>query len=149
MIVEQGTVVEIEDNRLWVETVQKSACDSCGARSGCGQRVLSRLSGNRMRIPVLLPNSDASAYAVGQLVTIGIDDHVVVRASLMVYLWPLVWMLAGSALLAQWGDIASIAGALAGLGLGALLVARKSKKSRNDCSRNPVIIDGREQHLPL
>ena len=38
MLEETGTVVKIEPDALWVETVQTTTCGSCSARRGCGQR---------------------------------------------------------------------------------------------------------------
>ena len=42
MLTETGKVIAIEDDGLWVETLQLSACAQCAARQGCGQRVLAK-----------------------------------------------------------------------------------------------------------
>ena len=59
MIVETGTVVAIEADSLWVETIQKTACEVCVAQKGCGTRVLSKLTGKTNRIRVLLQQQSA------------------------------------------------------------------------------------------
>jgi len=42
-------VIEQGDGGIWVEAVQRSACNSCNARSGCGQHSMSKL-GRPMRL---------------------------------------------------------------------------------------------------
>ena len=66
MIVETGTVVAIESDGLWVETIQKTACEACVAQKGCGTRVLSKLTGKTNRIRVLLGRHSAGAIVIGQ-----------------------------------------------------------------------------------
>ena len=44
MILETATVVALEPQALWVDAVQKSACDTCMPK-GCGTQVLSKLTG--------------------------------------------------------------------------------------------------------
>ena len=53
MIRETGTVVAIEDNGVWVETIQQSACQTCVAEKGCGQRLIAKVTGNTTAIRVL------------------------------------------------------------------------------------------------
>ncbi len=62
MIVETGTVVAIESDSLWVETIQKTACEACVAQKGCGTRVLSKLTGKTNRIRVLLDQAFRRCY---------------------------------------------------------------------------------------
>lgn len=47
----------------------------------------------RLRIP--LDGRDARSFEVGQNVTIGIAEHVMVRGSLLIYLLPLILLLLG------------------------------------------------------
>lgn len=47
MITETGKVVAEKGERVWVQTIRASACQSCAARSGCGQRVLASATGGR------------------------------------------------------------------------------------------------------
>ena len=83
-------------------------------------------------------------FSVGQSVTIGIPEDVIVLASLLVYLLPIFGAVAGAALVGingGGGDLQSIGGALAGLLLGGWLVSLHSQKSRNDLRYNPILVD--------
>ena len=144
MILETGTVIAVEPDGLWVETIQKSACEVCVAEKGCGQKFLSKLAGKTASIRVLLNNQPQQKFSVGQSVTIGIPEDVIVLASLLVYLLPIFGAVAGAAVVGINGggsDLQSIGGALVGLFLGGWLVRIHSKKSRNDLRYNPVLVD--------
>lgn len=142
MILETGTVVAIESDSLWVETIQKSACDACVAEKGCGQKFLSKLAGKTTSIRVLLNGQSRKDFSLGQSVTIGIPEDVIVLASLLVYLLPVVGAVAGAALIGSSGtDLQAMVGAVAGLLAGAWLVRMHSARSRNDLRYNPVLIN--------
>jgi sigma-E factor negative regulatory protein RseC len=142
MILETGTVVAVESDGLWVETIQKSACEVCVAEKGCGQKFLSKLAGKTTSIRVLLNNQSREKLSVGQSVTIGIPEDVIVLASLLVYLLPIIGAVGGAAVAsyAGGGDLTSISGALAGLLSGGLLVRMHSRKSQNDLRYNPILV---------
>ncbi|MGB0450241.1 MAG: SoxR reducing system RseC family protein [Porticoccaceae bacterium] len=142
MILETGTVVAVEPDGLWVETIQKSACEVCVAEKGCGQKFLSKLAGKTTSIRVLLNNQSREKLSVGQSVTIGIPEDVIVLASLLVYLLPIIGAVGGAAVAsyAGGGDLTSISGALAGLLSGGFLVRMHSRKSRNDLRYNPILV---------
>ena len=95
MIEESVKVLDIQADYLWVEGIQRSACQSCTAQQGCGQSLLARFTAHPVRLQVSLDGREASSFYVGQNVTIGIADHVVVRGSLLIYLLPLLLLLLG------------------------------------------------------
>lgn len=142
MLTETGKVVAIEADCVWVETIQRSACESCAAEKGCGQSILSKLAGKTTRIRVLLGNAKPGDFHLGQSVTLGIPEEVVVKGALFVYLSPIVGAVIGAWLTGGGSDIQSIAGALAGLMTGGFLVNLHSQKTRNDCRLNPVLLQG-------
>ncbi|KPQ28849.1 MAG: sigma-E factor negative regulatory protein RseC [Marinobacter excellens HL-55] len=118
MITETGKVVGLSDGNAWVQTIRVSACESCSARSGCGQRALAKVSGGRAN-QVLLANTVGAK--VGDEVVIGIDEQSLLHASLAVYGAPLLLMLLASIAGHRWfggSDAAAISGALIGLGSG-------------------------------
>lgn len=118
MITESGKVVGVKDGKAWVQTIRASACQSCSARSGCGQRALAKVSGGRANQVLVANTVDAR---VGDEVLIGIDEQSLLTASLAVYGLPLVLMVLASIAGHRWfggTDAAAIAGALVGLGLG-------------------------------
>lgn len=123
MITESGRVVAVSGNTVWVQTIRQSACQSCSARSGCGQRVLAAASGGRANQVQVLNSLHAG---VGDDVTLGIAEQALLQASLLVYALPLLLMVAASMAASQLvpgsDGVAILA---AGLGLGAgFLVAR-------------------------
>ena len=144
MIFETGVVVAVESDGLWVETIQKSACEVCVAEKGCGQKFLSKLAGKTTSIRVLRNKLSPETFSVGQSVTIGIPEDVIVMASLLVYLLPIVAAVCGASVFDA-TDLQSIGGALAGLLLGGLAVNLHSVKKRNDLRFNPVLIEAQSE----
>jgi sigma-E factor negative regulatory protein RseC len=155
MIFETGIVVSKVNHSVMVETIQKTACDSCAAQPGCGHSVLSKLTGNSVRIRVLMGEFNANEIIIGQSVTIGIPDHVVVKGSLFVYLVPLLGSLMGAWAMGFFYksvalDLMSIMGAAIGLIIGGIFVWSRSQKSQDESESNPILYDvGNIPRIPL
>ena len=131
MITETGTVIALKGEQAWVQTIRQSACESCSARSGCGQRVLASASGGRAN-QVLVHN--AVSAQVGDEVTLGIDEQALLAASLVVYAVPLLLMVLASIAghkLSGGMDAGAIAGAVAGLAAG-FWIGRRLQAGRGD-----------------
>ncbi|MBW0148880.1 SoxR reducing system RseC family protein [Marinobacter arenosus] len=121
MITENGTVIALKEDRVWVQTIRQSACESCSARSGCGQRVLASATGGRAN-QVLVENTVRAQ--VGDEVTLGIDEQALLGASLIVYALPLLLMVLASIVghrLSDGADSWAMLGALVGLAAGFLV----------------------------
>ena len=97
MIEETATVVAATPDFIWVEARARSACSSCGTQDSCATSSVSKLFGMR-RQQLRLPNQFASS--VGEQVIIGVEDQVMVTASLAAYILPVVLML-GAAIIAD------------------------------------------------
>ena len=97
MIEETATVVAATPDHIWVEARARSACSSCGTQDSCATSSVSKLFGMR-RQQLRLPNQFASS--VGEQVIIGVEDQVMVTASLAAYILPVVLML-GAAIIAD------------------------------------------------
>lgn len=143
MIHEKGRIVAIEPEGLWVETIQRSTCQSCSAEKGCGQSMMAKLSGHTSYIWVLLQGRDAACYQLGEEIEIGVPEAVVVNGSLFAYLVPLLAMLSACGLAhSQFArEGITIISAFAGLFLGALLVRWRSNRTRFDSRLQPVLMD--------
>ena len=127
-----------------VETIQQTTCDSCSAQKGCGHTALTKLTGTKNEIRVLPGDFCVDSLRLGQSVTIGIPEHIVVRGSLMVYLVPVIGALTGAWMLGDEGktleqDLFSILGALIGLVGGGILVNMRGQKAQADVQSNPVL----------
>lgn len=118
MITESGRVIAEKGDCVWVQTIRASACQSCAARSGCGQKVLATATGGRAN-QILVANTVHAR--VGDEVTIGIDERALLGASMLVYALPLVLMVIASVLghrLSGGQDAIAMLGAVIGLGSG-------------------------------
>ncbi len=145
MIEETGQVVEVRDRYAWVTTEPRTGCNRCVARSGCGTTVLAKVLGRR-NAPVQVINDIGAA--AGDRVVIGIPETGLVRGSLAVYSAPLAglfagalaghYLFAGSAALTA--DLASIAGAAAGLVAGLAWLRWFGRKSAQDTRYQPVLL---------
>ncbi len=124
VITETGKVIALQGTQAWVQTIQTSACESCSARAGCGQRALAAVSGGKANQVLVL---NTSAAQVGDEVVIGMDEQSLLAASLAVYGVPLLLMVLASIgafrLLGE-TDLVAFIGALVGLGAGFGLVRR-------------------------
>ena len=140
-------MVAVETGSLWVETIRQSTCGSCAANKGCGHGLLNRYSdGKRGYIRVIESEQlAASACRVDDQVLIAIPEEVILRGSLILYVLPLVAMLAGAALGAYLvpagGDIASLAGAAIGFLAGFAVVRLHAYKHRDDESFQPRLLE--------
>lgn len=126
MITETGKVVAVSGDRVWVQTIRASACESCSARNGCGQRVLAEVSGGRAN-QVLVSNNLGAR--VGDEVTVAIEESALLGASLLVYALPLLLLVLGAVVGHQVSggqELAAIIGAAAGMGAG-FTIARRAQ----------------------
>ncbi|MGO1501068.1 MAG: SoxR reducing system RseC family protein [Marinobacter sp.] len=138
MITESGKVVAVTGEHAWVQTIRTSACQSCAARNGCGQKVLASATSGRANQVRVFNSVNA---CVGEEVTLGIDERALLGASLLVYALPLLLMVAASMAghhLSDGSDFAAMLGAAAGLGLG-FLVSRQLQR-RNASSYEPRLL---------
>ncbi len=143
MILETGRILAIEPKGLWVETLQRSACGSCQAQKGCGQRLLASVGANASYLWVLLDGSDAANYRLGDEVQIGVPEDVIAKGALLVYLVPLIAMMVAVILAHSQAmrDGATAVCALGGLLLGAAIVRVRSWQIRFDTRLQPVLVD--------
>ena len=110
------TVTEVERQGIWVESLQRSACDSCNARAGCGQRTLSNLVRTiRLWVPVDEP------FVVGQKALLELPQGGLALSAFMLYGLPLLGLMVMAVLgQAISGELGAGLGALIGLALGLL-----------------------------
>ncbi|MCK9503064.1 MAG: SoxR reducing system RseC family protein [Porticoccaceae bacterium] len=143
MLEEIGTVVGIEENALLVETLQKSACGSCGAQKGCGQHTLGKILKTSSTIRVLLQGQSAASFRLQQRVKIGIPEQVVVNGALVAYLVPLLTLLIFAWLGFQWlpSDGFSTLCGLVGLVTGGAVVRWLALRHRDNHEIQPVLLE--------
>ncbi|HOT46949.1 MAG TPA: SoxR reducing system RseC family protein [Spirochaetota bacterium] len=111
---ERGIVVEIRGDTILVETGTASLCAGCSASHTCA------MSPDRLSRRLWMDNDGGAR--VGDGVTFEIAERAVVTAAAVVYLLPVLMLIAGTVLGASaggrfglGGDLPSIAGGIAGL----------------------------------
>ncbi len=143
MIEENAQVVSVEGEHAWVESERRSSCSSCSAK-GCGTGALSKVLGAKMqRMKVRNP---INAVA-GDTVIVGIDESVLLKGSLFVYVLPLLLLLGGGlfgeAMAPQWGsdgEAMSLLFGLLGLGGGLLWLRYFNRRAASDPRYTAVIL---------
>ena len=146
MLTETGRVVAVEADGVWVETIRQSTCGSCAAQKGCGHGLMNRISdGHRSLIRAIPGRLEAAACQVDDEVRIAIPEEVILRGSLVVYVLPLLAMLAGAALGAGLypaaGDLGAVLGAAAGFALGFAVVRLHAHHHRDDIGLQPTLLE--------
>lgn len=143
MICESGRVVSIENDWVWVETFQTTACQSCSAKAGCGQSVLNSVFSGKRHYVRVAADPARGVVQLHDTVEIAIPEHAMLRGSFWLYILPLLFLLGGGIvgnhLAGGQGDLYPILGAVAGFGLAALLVRVHSYLHRADPSYQPVL----------
>ncbi|AYC33920.1 transcriptional regulator [Pseudomonas cavernae] len=140
MIEEAGRVVAVESGAVWVETLRKSTCSSCSANAGCGQGLMDKLGvgGQRGYVRALCDLQ----LRVGDPVVIGVREDLLVRASLLVYLLPLLMFFA----LAMFAERLAlhepliIVSGLGGLALAWFIVRWRGRRKADDPALQPVVL---------
>ncbi|WP_028669407.1 SoxR reducing system RseC family protein [Saccharospirillum impatiens] len=96
MVEESGQVVEVSARGAVVSVVQTRACQSCKARQGCGQAVLSEWGGSERQDAknhFFIEDAGAQterALRPGDVVRLGVPEDALSRAAIWMYLWPLL-----------------------------------------------------------
>jgi sigma-E factor negative regulatory protein RseC len=146
MLIETGRVVAVEQEAVWVETIRQSTCGSCAVNKGCGHGLLNRMADGRTGYVRVLPGSvSPGRCAIDDQVRIGIPEQVILQGSVVVYMLPLLLMLAGGAAASGlWSgpaEPAAVGGAVAGLLLGFGLVHWHARRHRDDPALQPVLLE--------
>ncbi|MEX1667610.1 SoxR reducing system RseC family protein [Zhongshania guokunii] len=143
MISETGRVVGIDQDALWVETIQRSTCSSCSAQKGCGQGLMNKaLDGRRNQLRVKLGGQSADDFQLDDQLEIGIPERALVGGAMVVYLLPLFTMLAAMAGVSHYfvGDVAAAIGALLGFVAGMVLLGLHARLISDNPAYQPQIL---------
>ncbi len=139
MIEEQGRVVALEAGAVWVQTIRQSTCQSCSAKAGCGQGLMQRLGVGQQHGYVRCLTDDASLQ-VDDDVVIGVPEDAVVKSSMLIYLLPLLALLAGAVAGETWGELASVLLACLAFGIALLVVRWYDRRHADDPTLQPVVL---------
>ncbi len=90
MILEEAQVIQADADWIIVNVIKTSSCNSCHANGACGTASLSRFF--NFRSPRLKVRNTLSAVC-GDRVMLGIEDHFMLKGSMLLYLMPLLGLL--------------------------------------------------------
>lgn len=124
-------VVEVSGDQVLVEVSGRAAaCGNCSKPDGC-QGGLTGLSTGPRRYRM----DNLTGARVGDRVQLTVAEGTLWRASLASYLLPILLAIAGAAVGQFWAqDPGAVAGMLAGLGCGLVLLRRKEMRARHEAS---------------
>ncbi|WP_105103909.1 SoxR reducing system RseC family protein [Microbulbifer pacificus] len=141
MIEERGRVVALDDTGIWVETVQRSSCHGCAAKSGCGTGLLGDFWSRASQVRVAVSPQAHASVQLHDTVVIGIAENTLASSALIVYLLPLAALVLGALAGQSLGtEIMAILGAAAGLIFGALAIRLYSHLNRANPALVPVFL---------
>ncbi|GGB89104.1 hypothetical protein GCM10011352_13910 [Marinobacterium zhoushanense] len=119
MIEELVHVSRIEGGEVWIEASRQSACAACSAKKSCGQGALADwMSGSSVELSVINPNG--LKPSVGQSVVVGLEEGSLIKASMLIYLVPLILLVVVALIARAFGAgegfqiLAAVAGLVAG-----------------------------------
>lgn len=144
MIEEQVLVVKVEQHRVWVASSQAGACGQCAQKSACSTQAIASVLKNK---PVAVEVDSVTRLNVGDTVVVAIDESLLLLATLLMYLFPLMALFAGGGLVDWWlpdnnaaaeGWIA--AGALVGLLLSLWFLHRVQHVFLFNACTRPVVV---------
>ena len=96
MIEELAVVVKIENHQVWVESGPNSACGGCQQKASCTTNAIGSVL-KKKSVPV---DCDIQLKA-GDEVMVAIDENLLLQASLLLYLVPLIALFTGAGI-ADW-----------------------------------------------
>lgn len=143
MLEQDATVVESNEDQIWVEAISRSSCSQCSTTS-CSTSVISKLFGLKRN---LLKMENTLQAKAGDQVIIGIPDNVLVKASVWAYLVPIISMVLFTllAVVEGFGDGLQVLFALVGLGAGFLMVGRLTRSGKQGGAFDPLLLRVKRQ----
>ncbi|VAW81123.1 hypothetical protein MNBD_GAMMA12-3443 [hydrothermal vent metagenome] len=144
MIEETAIVVKVDGHTVWLESAGTAGCGQCQSKSGCGQTVFSELFAvEKARFKI----QSTKLLSTGDQVLLGIDEHALVRGSMLVYLFPLFTMIITAIFAAGISSVLRIPheglviiGGLLGLFIGFYFARKKAAILTKFKSFQPVIL---------
>lgn len=141
MLIEQGIVVDLKNDTVWVQTLSKTSCNSCKVNSSCGTGIVSKAFGERSFITPMKNQINAE---LKDSVEVGIPDDLVIKSSLLVYMLPLLAMIiviiVVKFLAPNLAEPWLIASAIMGLVIGFVTVKKASLKMNENSKLEPVLL---------
>ncbi|MDP6969486.1 MAG: SoxR reducing system RseC family protein [Gammaproteobacteria bacterium] len=136
-----ATVVALQGATVTLSTIRLNTCQQCAMKVGCGQRMLLQAAGCERSQIELSPPANLPLQ-VGQEVRVAIPQSTFIRASLWVFMVPLLGMLLGAFIAQNWfySEPAIALSGVVGLGVGVLLMRQRMRALQRHAQWQPHII---------
>ena len=127
MMTEEGMVKRTMGTKAWVVTTRSEMCEACASQGAC--KALG--GGKEMEVEAF----NAAQAKPGDQVLLTLEDQSLIKLSFLVYMFPILALIAGAALGQKVGPLLSINQELASFGLGAIafglafVIVRKKDKT--------------------
>jgi sigma-E factor negative regulatory protein RseC len=125
MIEEQAIVIKASKERVTLEVVRTKPCGLCGQVRGCGNSIWGKIFSHQSGHIETRNNLNAK---LGDVVILAIDETLMLKSSLVLYGVPLLSMFLGmlfaNSLAKEMSELYTLAGAVAGLFLGVVMIKR-------------------------
>lgn len=152
MLEEDAQVVSTSGDTALVAIKPRSGCGSCDVKGACGTSIIAGLFPSRNRTFIVENTLKAE---VGQEVIVGLNESVLQRASLIIYLLPVMGLILGAILggyLAERyfffpAEPASIVAGLSGMAIAFVLVNRFSNGSADKTQYQAKILSIRKHNI--
>ena len=139
MATEEGVVLRIDSDTAWVKTKKSKSCEGCSSKGFC------HALGSQDEMEVEAIN--AAAGKVGDRVVLNFDTSSLLKASFLLYVFPIICMLAGAfvgmKLAPEWNfdtSTFSAIGAFLFFGLSVLFVKSQGNRMAQKDAYRPKII---------
>jgi len=130
MIEQQATVIDIDDDTIWLQAQRQSTCSQCQVKQGCGTGLLAKHVGKRFsKIAV----NKTTETTVGQVVTLAIPEQALLQGAALMYLSPLALLFLFSVVMRtfQMGEELEILAGLVGLVVGFIWVKQRLRNKKD------------------
>jgi sigma-E factor negative regulatory protein RseC len=133
-----GYVVKTHGDRAVISTSRRGVCDGCSEKSSCAfDKALGKDE------PVEVEAVNTARALPGDFVEFDLEGHTELKVSLLVWVVPLLGIIAGAVLgtaCSDAGDIATLIGAAVGFILAFAIVIFVDRRSRDDPRLTPHIL---------
>lgn len=140
MIEELARVCAAREGEVWVEIERSRGCGACSAQSGCGQKLMQRLGGDKaLRIKLQY----SGPVQTGDQVILGLDEGTFLKSSLLVYGLPLLTFILAVTFahsFLKWPELWVVGAGLLGLMSGFMLISSKGYIFGSKLSSDPIIL---------
>jgi len=141
MIIQPAKVIDETDTFYLLETLTKSACPRCESGKGCGGGILAQAFANKTYQLCINKNKPLKLQ---EMIQIGIQSTQLVRASIVLYLVPLLFMVTGAVVIGiytQNQDLYTVLAAIGGFLMGVYIARILSEYFLKKGLASPVLVD--------